>query len=100
MLECNRLRMDLGDGSTLLDYRIEDGVVKSRSLRVRDGKSPVVERDWHLLSPQQLSSLVRANKVVAHWLSRRMGIFKAVRACTENSLFPDVADERSTDMAA
>jgi hypothetical protein len=100
MLECNRLRIDVGDGSTVLDYRIEDGSVQSRSLRVRDGKSLVVERDWHWLTPQQLSSLVKANKVVAHWLSRRMGIFKTVRACTENSLFPDIAEQRSTDMAA
>ena len=46
MLECNRLRIDLGDGSTVLDYRIEDGSVQSRSLRVHDGKSLVVERDW------------------------------------------------------
>jgi hypothetical protein len=100
MLECNRLRIDVGDGSTVLDYRIEDGSVQSRSLRLRDGKSPVVERDWHLLTPQQLNSLVKANKVVAHWLSRRMGIFKAVRACTDNSLLPDVAEERSRNMAA
>jgi hypothetical protein len=100
MLECNRLRIDVGDGSTVLDYRIEDGFVQSRSLRLRDGKSPVVERDWHWLTPQQLSSLVKANKVVAHWLSRRMGIFNAVRACTENSLLSDVAEERSRNMAA
>src|ERR1051325_5240093 len=100
MLECNRLRIDVGDGSTVLDYRIEDGSVQSRSLRVRDGKSPVVERDWHGLTPQQLSSLVKTNRVVAHWLSRRMGIFKAVRACTDNSLLPDLADERSRNMAA
>ncbi len=63
MLECNRLRIDVGDGSTVLDYRIEDGSVQSRSLRLRDGKSPVVERDWHWLTPQQLSSLVKGNKV-------------------------------------
>jgi hypothetical protein len=100
MLECNRLRIDVGDGSTVLDYRIADGSVQSRSLRVRDGKSPVVERDWHLLTPEQLNSLVKANKVLAHWLSRRMGIFKAVRACTDNSLLPDVAEERSRNMAA
>jgi hypothetical protein len=74
--------------------------VQSRSLRLRDGRSPVVERDWHWLTPQQLNSLVKGNKVLAHWLSRRMGIFKAVRACTDNSLFPDVADERSLNMAA
>ena len=100
MLECNRLRIDVGDGSTVRDYRIEDGSVQSRSLRVRHGKSPVVEEDWHLLTPQQLNSLVKANKVLAHWLSRRMGIFKAVRACTDNSLLPDVAEERSRNMAA
>jgi hypothetical protein len=100
MLECNRLRIDVGDGSTVLDYRIAGGSVQSRSLRVRDGKSPVVERDWHWLTPQQLNSLVKANKVLAHWLSRRMGIFKAVRACTDNSLLPDVAEERSRNMAA
>ena len=101
MLECNRLRIDLGDGSTVLDYRIEDGSVQSRSLRVHDGKSLVVERDWHGLTPQQLSSLVKANQVVAHWLQVAGWAFlRQFALARRTSFLPNVADERSLNMAA
>lgn len=83
MLAWNRLRIDLGDGSTAVDYRIEDGCVESRKLKVSE-ESCEVRRAWHRLSPEELSSLVMSNKVVAHWLTRRMGLFAVIRACSGN----------------
>jgi hypothetical protein len=72
MLACNRLRIDSGDGSPVLEYRIEYRRVESRML----------ETDWQELSPDEISSHVRANTVVAEWLRRRIGLHKLLRSCT------------------
>ena len=38
MLKCNRLRLDPGNGSPVVDYRIENGCVESRTLaQAEDG---------------------------------------------------------------
>jgi hypothetical protein len=88
MLACNRLRVDSVDGSHV-DYRIENGVIESRSVRVPHGSAPAIVREWHRLTPQELSSLIITNKVINHWLTRRMGIFALVRACSGNTLDAD-----------
>jgi hypothetical protein len=41
---------------------------------------------WHRLSPKELSSLVMSNKVIARWLTRRMGMFAVIRACSGTNL--------------
>ena len=81
MLAWNRLRIDAGDGSTAVDYRIENGGVESRRVQTQDGERSEPARRWHRLNPEELSSLVMSNKVVAHWLTRRMGTFAVLRAC-------------------
>jgi hypothetical protein len=88
MLAFNRLRVDPGDGSATMDYRIEDGCVESRVVEMNnletttnDDESMEIDNSWKRLSPEELSSHVQANTVVARWLSRRMGIFPLVRAC-------------------
>lgn len=72
MLACNRLRIELGNGSPVLDYRIERDRVEFRRLNM----------SWRHLTPEEISSHVRANTVVAEWLCRRMGLHKLLRACS------------------
>lgn len=91
MLACNRLRIDLGNGSPALEYRIENGFVESRTLETDAAtqSTPTIEKQWLRLSPQQLTSRVLADKVVAHWLSYRMGIHRLVQACDPECSSPD-----------
>jgi hypothetical protein len=97
MLAWNRLRIDCGNGSRAVDYRIENGSVESRSLRLRNDETVVARQQWHRLTPEELSSLVKSNQVLAQWLTRRMGVFAVVRACNTPA---DEAGEGSVDMAA
>ena len=75
MLMCNTLRIECSDGSPILDYRIENDRVESRRLNT----------NWRQLPPEEITSHVMANTVVAKWLSRRMGIHKLIRACIPNA---------------
>jgi hypothetical protein len=97
MLAWNRLRIDCENGSRVVDYRIENGSVESRSLRLRNGETVVAGQQWHRLTPEELSSLVKSNQVLAQWLTRRMGVFAVVRACNTPAY---EAGAGSVDMAA
>lgn len=97
MLSWNRLRIDSANGSRVVDYRIENGSVESRNLRLRDGATVVAAQQWHRLTPEELSSLVKSNPVLAQWLTRRMGVFAVVRACNTSA---DEAGAGSVGMAA
>ncbi|HKU28090.1 MAG TPA: hypothetical protein VJQ54_21655 [Candidatus Sulfotelmatobacter sp.] len=101
MLAWNRLRIDPGEGSAVVDYRIQNGSVESRRVQIPDDVYSEVPRQWHRLSAEELSSLVMSNKVVAHWLTRRMGTFAVLRACSENIMGSDESrPENSAGMAA
>jgi hypothetical protein len=78
MLIPNTLRIDRGNGSLIIDYRIQDGVVESR---IVDRANVGTEFGWRPLSAKQLVSYVFSNNVVAHWLRRRMGLLALLRAC-------------------
>jgi hypothetical protein len=82
MLAFNRLRIDPGDGSAVVDYRIENGFVEKRTLEALSGTTGT-ENAWHRLTPEELGSHVLADTIVARWLSRRMGVRRLIRACTE-----------------
>jgi hypothetical protein len=84
MLACNRLRIDPCDGSPVADYRIENGCVESRTLET-GAECTTPEKRWQRLTPEQLTSHVMANTVLAQWLRRRMGVHTLVRACTESA---------------
>jgi len=84
MLACNRLRLDPGNGSPIVDYRIEDGCVESRTLETAT-ESTAIEKPWQRLTPEELSQHVMSDTVVAHWLSRRMGVHRLIRACNQQS---------------
>ncbi len=80
-MACNNLRIDLGDGSPVVDYRIERDGVETRTLRAEN------EKPWQRLTPEQLTSQVMADTIVAHWLRCRMGIHRLLRACTHSSSY-------------
>jgi len=81
MLQKNvRLRLEAGDGSATKEYRIDDGKVEVRSLHSHSGYDPA-ESSWHRLTPQQLSTHVERNTVVAQWLERRLGWRRLLQAC-------------------
>jgi hypothetical protein len=77
---CDKLRIDPGDGSPIVDYRIENGCVEARTLETERGTS--TEKPWRQLTPEQVTSHVMSDTVVARWLRRRMGVHQLVRACT------------------
>jgi hypothetical protein len=86
MLACNRLRIDPGNESAVVDYRIEDGFVESRTLNRDEARSAVaIEKQWQRLTPEQLASRVTTDRTVANWLLRRMGVHRLVRACSQDS---------------
>jgi hypothetical protein len=85
MQACNRLHIDPCDGSPVADYRIENGCVESRTLEAAPECGTGTDRRWQRLTPEQLTSHVMANTVLAQWLCRRMGVHTLVRACTESA---------------
>lgn len=82
MLACNRLRIDMGDGSPAVDYRIEDDRVECRILE--NAPNSALEQAWKQLTPEQITSHVSGETVISVWLRRRMGIFRLLRACNQS----------------
>jgi hypothetical protein len=87
-LVCNRLCIDPNDGSPAVEYRIENHRVERRALGIIGEKNPTNEEQWQRLTPEQLTSHVMANTVVAHWVSRRLGLHSLIRACNRRSSSP------------
>lgn len=79
-MACNKLRIDPNDGSSVLEYRIEDGQVERRTVETPALEGAATEPQWQQLTTAQLASHVMANTVVAYWLSRRLGIYSLLRA--------------------
>ena len=99
MPKCKRLHIDRCDGSPVMDYRIENGGVERRILETAaDGRTNSEER-WQRLTPEQLSSHVMADTVVARWLRVRMGVHRLIRACN-SSVNNNEVQEGSERMAA
>lgn len=100
MLACHRLRIDPTDDGPVTDYRIRDGCVESRVFDVDTEAELDADRGWKQLSPQELSSHVMADTVVARWLRQRLGIFPLVRACYPECLGADGEKTHQAPMAA
>jgi hypothetical protein len=102
MLVFNRLRIDPGNGSPAVDYRIEDGFVESRTLETGATKRSTlaIEKQWQRLTPQQLTSRLLADTVLLHWLRRRMGVYALIRACNQDSSSPNNPALESSNRAA
>ena len=93
-MACNNLRIDLGDGSSVVDYRIENDCVETRTLEAEN------EKPWQRLTPKQLTSQVTADTVVARWLRRRMGVHRLLRACTHSLSYAVNSVKDSSDRTA
>ena len=102
MLACNRLRIDPGNGSPAVDYRIESGFVESRTLETGAVERSVLasEKAWQRLTPKQLTSRVMADRVVAQWLRHRMGLHGLVRACSQEGASLDCSGLESSERTA
>ena len=87
MLAFNRLRIDPGNGSPAVDYRIENGFVESRTLETGSTKrsTPTIEKQWQRLTPEQLTSRLMADSLLLRWLRQRMGVYRLIRACNQDS---------------
>jgi hypothetical protein len=83
-MTCTTLRIDPNDGSPVTEYRVEDGRLEHRTIRIL-AEPGAGDGQWQRLTREQLASLVSANTVVAHWLARRLGIHALVRACSQPS---------------
>jgi hypothetical protein len=97
MLACNRLRIDPCDGSPVADYRIENDWVESRTLETAAECGTATEKRWQRLTPEQLSSHVMADTVLAQWLRGRMGVYRLIRACTSS---PNIGVEGHSERIA
>ena len=84
MLACNTLRIDCGNGSPVVEFRIEEDRVESRDLSFEAGGA--TETEWRRLSSDEISSHVMADTVLARWLRRRMGLYRLLRACGADPL--------------
>ena len=85
MLAFNRLRIDLGDGSPAVDYRIRNGFVESRTLETNATKRSTlaIEKQWQRLTPEQLTCRVMADTVLLRWLRHRWGVYRLIQACNQ-----------------
>ena len=102
MLAFNRLRIDPGNGSPAVDYRIEDGFVESRTLETDSTKRSTlaIEKQWQRLTPEQLTSRLMDDTVLLRWLRHRMGVYRLIRACNQDSSSPNDPALESSNRAA
>ena len=84
-MSSNKLRIDPNDGSPVVEYRVENGCLERRIIGASAELSAALDGQWQRLTREQLASHVSANRVVAHWLSRRFGIHALIRACSKSS---------------
>jgi len=87
-MSSNKLRIDPNDGSPVVEYRVENGCLERRIIGASAELSAALDGQWQRLTREQLASHVSANRVVAHWLSRRFGIHALVRVCSKSSSSP------------
>ncbi len=82
-----RLLVESDDGSPAREYRIAGEKVEVRTLPLERGIAKPAESHWRQLTPEQLSTHVERNTVVARWLERRLGWRRLLRACVGEALF-------------
>src|SRR5579863_8701287 len=92
------LRVEDPDGLTVAEYRLWDDQVEMRHLPL----SSEDEEGWYRLTPEDLASHVSRNTAIAHWLMRRLGWRRLLRACTreERVRYLDTPDVPAEHRAA
>lgn len=81
MLPCTTLRIECGDGSAILDYRIDGSYIEMRIWRHSKAAASSLFQAWRRLTVDQLIEQVESNPVLSRWLQRRVGIRALLRAC-------------------
>jgi hypothetical protein len=79
MMAFNTLRIDAGDGSPIVHYRIENGRVERHVVEAAEEE---LDPNWRQLTPEEISAHVMADTVIAHWLRGRMGLYQLIQACS------------------
>lgn len=82
-----RLLVESDDGSPAREYRIAGEKVEVRIFPLEGGLATRAESLFRQLTPEQLSTHVERNTVVAKWLERRLGWRRLLRACVGEALF-------------
>jgi two-component system, OmpR family, response regulator CpxR len=90
-MPCNILRIDPGNGSPVVEYRITNDCVETRIVRADDNSD--IPSEWQRVKAKQLTACVLADTGLAYWLRRRMGVHKLVRACAAESSATDFSEE-------
>lgn len=91
------LRLEAPDGCAE-EYRIRDEHIEIRQLQ---DDATEDDRQWHQLTPEQLTDHVKRNTVVAQWLERRLGWRRLVRACVgEQALYSFGTAENTAERRA
>ena len=88
-----RLRINRNDDSPVLEYRIENGSVERRILEPVANGSCAIEGQWQRFTPEQLASHLKANPILAHWVSRMFGVHSLIQACSHSSSVHDEGQE-------
>lgn len=87
------LRLETPDGRAQ-EYRIRDGEIETRQPYHDDRTED--NREWHRLTPEQLTDHVNRSTVVAQWLERRLGWQRLLRVCVGNQYLYCVESPKNT----
>lgn len=88
------LRLEGQNGRVAEEYRIRDGQIEVRQF---SGFGEEGDVDWRSLSPQDLSSHVMRDTVVAQWLKHRLGWKRLLQACVSEDSFWNRIPDHSAD---
>jgi len=78
---CNTLRIDAPDGSSVVEYRIRHDSVETRTWPAE--QSDGTGNEWQRLTPQQIDHHITRSTIVAYWLRRRIGVRRLIQTCSD-----------------
>ena len=78
---CNTLRIDMPDGSSVVEYRIRHDSVETRTLPAEHGDG--TGNEWQRLTPEQIDYHITRSTIVAYWLRRRIGVRRLIQTCSD-----------------
>lgn len=96
MPENARLRLEPGDGSPVIDYRLQDNELEKRVLDASGRPNPQTGSPWQRLTPEHIAHHITSRTIVAYWLRRKLGWRNVLRKCSRSG----VAGQRTYKSAA